>query len=71
MKQTGIYTTDKWQDTKPGEPPHPADLDEYPFYEPDRCYNCGCYGRDLGNGEFHCENCDDYWNIYSDIPNIP
>lgn len=36
-----------------------------------RCYNCGCYGDDLGDGEFECPNCGNTWNIYVEPPQVP
>jgi len=36
-----------------------------------RCYNCGCYGRDMGDGEYECENCGNTWNIYTGPPDVP
>lgn len=46
-------------------------LDHADAQPEDQCYNCGAYGRELGNGEYCCPICGDTWNIYEPPPDIP
>jgi len=52
------------------------DYEEWDEYEaeppdPDICYNCGCAGKNIRDGEYICPNCGDEWDIYAPAPEVP
>lgn len=56
------------EDDDYGPSPSEVALDDWRM---GRCFNCGCWGIEIADGEYECGNCGDIWSIYEEPPDIP
>lgn len=74
------HPDDQWIDAEPFSwPDPPEDDDDAPSpsevalddWRMGRCFNCGCWGTEIADGEYECGNCGDMWSIYEPPPDVP